>query len=359
MEYQASKSDIDFEFESSDDDISIATNASSVDQAVGLNEDDERDLELRMGVGGSDSDGDSDASIQSDYDEDDHDLILPTDMGDQKVRLRTSSVDSEDDFGAPIVVPLKTGSEHSGPEGPEPIDAGSRSSRGSRRNDRSRSFNRRLPARTKSGEGMTASGHSAASGNRRPPGRTKSGEGIPPDNDAEKPTNLRRRQVRRAKSGDLEGFRRRPPQRTKSGEGLRSNHSTEEDGGNDENGDEALVDYNVALDDDDDNFDTNADQSQKNHKYREEALRGNMARRQRSNDTLGAMREATRSAPSRSQSGVDGISNVRRREPERSQSSGVATIEGLATPGRRPLRRRAPPRSKSGALSLPEPPLES
>jgi len=86
--------------------------------------------------------------------------------------------------------------------------------------------------------------------------------------------------------------------------------------------------------------------------YREIALERNAARRQKSSDMLGAMRDATRNIPGRSQSG---IANGRRRNiPTRSKSS---DDDVLATPGRKPLRRKAPPRTKSGG-TLKAPPLE-
>lgn len=166
---EVSKSDIDFEFDSTDsegggDDVSIATDASSVEgrplpsrgvRAVtkqldqSLEIDDEGDDFLR-GIGGDDSDSNSDLSVGSE------ELMSPRANGESK----RSSVNSED-FGPPIVVPLKTGSDHSeSPNSPKPGN-----------------FQRRAPVRTKSG-GMSASTHSAASGRRRPPPRTKSGRAL-------------------------------------------------------------------------------------------------------------------------------------------------------------------------------------
>ena len=312
MEYgQASKSDIDFEFDSSDsegdnDDVSIATHG-------------------------------SDESIPSDTG--DQHLVLST-----TVRRRVSSVDS-DDFGPPIVVPLKTGSDHSAEDGNEPIEPGSRSSHRSRPGD----FSRRAPPRTKSGGGLNnSSTHSAASGRRRPPPRTKSGEGLKGE-DRE-----RRRPPPRTKSGEAGGVLRRPPARTKSGGTLRgrSNHNKEEE-----------VEQ-AELPQDDDSFDADAVPTspalREDEEYREMALKRNSARRQRSCDTLGAMQEATRNLPGRSKSGA-GIANGRRRGTNRSQSSGVMGLNDvgeLASPGRKPLRRKAPPRTKSGG-TLRSPPLET
>lgn len=317
--YEASKSDIDFEFDSSDsensDDISVATH--------------------------------SDASIESDTDHG-QPLVLSTEK-----RTRVSSVDS-DDFGPPIVVPLKTGSDHSADDDNEPIEPGSRSSRASRR---SGSFSRRAPVRTKSGGGMNNSTHSAASGRRRPPRRTKSGEGLKNNSDEDGgESRLRRRPPPRTKSGEAGGLGRKPPPRTKSGGTLRgkSSHGEEEQG----------IEYSADLPPDDDSFDANSiptSPALHDEEYRELALKRNSARRQRSSDTLGAMRDATRNI-NRSQSGAAGISNGRRRVTGRSKSSGVMGLndvgEQLASPGRKPLRRKAPARTKSGG-TVRSPPLET
>jgi len=325
-----SKSDIDFDFDHSDSgsDISIATNASSlVDQ-----------FEQSMAL--NDINGEVYES-----------------------RLRGDTEDS-DDFGPPIVVPLKTGSDHS--DGEAPIDAGSRSSRGSRRSkSRSGSFNRRPPGRTKSGEGMSTSAHSVASGRRRPPPRTKSGSKAITDSDDDE-GNIRRRPPRRTKSGSSHGIRRRPPNRTKSGKSLRGGSGT---GSEDESAEDDSEDFVADLPDDS-SFEEASPTSpcrraksdgREDMGYREKALRSNMARRQRSSDMLGAMREATRNAPSRSRSDI-GILNGRRRGTGRTNSSGFGNdaIDSLASPGRKPLRRRAPPRTKSGSGNqIPSPPLQT
>ena len=319
-----SKSDIDFDFDDSGSgsDISIATDASSFndqfEESMALNDE---NSEIYEG------------------------------------RLRGNTEDS-DDFGPPIVVPLKTGSDDS--DGEEPIEPGSRSSRGSRRSTRSRSgsFNRRPPIRTKSGEGISTSGHSAVSGRRRPPLRTKSGKAAINENEEDEEGNMRRRAPRRTKSGGSLGIRRRPPPRTKSGGTLRS-----KDGGS---GDESVEDDSedfVADLPDDSSFDESSPTSRlksegrEDSAYREKALSANMARRQRSSDMLEAMREATRNVPSRSRSDVGGITNGRRRGAGRSKSS---DLDELLSPGRKPLRRRAPPRTKSGSGSqIASPPLET
>ena len=372
MEYEASKSDIDFEFDSSDsdgDDVSISTNPSEPESPVkrlgvrgivkqfdraSLHQkgDDEADDFLR-GIGDDDgSDGGSDLSIGSE------ELMSPRANGRKRVdknncnRRRVSDV-----FGPPIVIPLKTGSDNSlGDDNNEPIDAGSRSSRGSR------SFNRRAPARTKSGEGMTNSTHSAASGRRRPPPRTKSGEGIV-KNDESNVSNHRRRPPPRTKSGNADGICRRPPPRTKSGGTLRGSNE-----GNDDDHAEESIYYEEKLPDDD-SSDNNASPTSpaRRHKslghedkeYREMALQRNSARRQRSSDLLGAMREATRNLPARSQS--TSLVNGRRRGPSRTKSGGLMALTGdeLASPGRKPLRRRAPPRTKSGGTLRAAPPLKT
>lgn len=384
---EVSKSDIDFEFDSSDtenggDNISIATDASSqvrsplsrngirafskqLDRGLNLQDDDDDDDEgdaFLSGIGGDDSDN-SDLSIGSE------ELMSPMARNGDDKRVRVHS----DEFGPPMVVPLKTGSDHSGSGNMnDPIEPGSRSSRSSRRSNRSGSFHRRAPGRTKSGEGLTASTHSAASGRRRPPPRTKSGEGIvKKDDDVGGVSNHRRRPPPRTKSGNADGIRRRPPQRTKSGGTLRGGRKT--DNGEDNEEEEESIYYEEKLPDDD-SFDESADPTSpiRRHKstghedseYREMALKRNSARRQKSSDFLGAMRDATRNMPGRSQSGV-GITNGRRRGPSRSKSSGVMPLNDSeefscpGTPGRKPLRRKAPARTKSGGTLKSALPLET
>jgi len=390
---EVSKSDIDFEFDSSDsedggDDISIATDASSearspltrrgiravtkqLDNALGL--EDEGD-DFLSGIGGDDDDSDnSDLSIGSE------ELLSPMPRND-KQRVRVNS----DEFGPPMVVPLKTGSDHSGGGNMnEPIEPGSRSSRSSRRSNRSGSFHRRAPVRTKSGEGLTTSTHSAASGMRRPPPRTKSGEGIVKkggngEDDVGGVSNHRRRPPPRTKSGNADGILRRPPNRTKSGGTLRGGRKSEN--GSEENEEEEEEEESIYYEEklpDDDSFDESAVPTSpaRRHKstghedseYREMALKRNSARRQRSSDFLGAMRDATRNMPGRSQSAL-GIANGRRRGPSRSKSSGVMPLNDgggsdelscPGTPGRKPLRRKAPARTKSGGTLRSALPLET
>lgn len=316
------------------------------------------DLEFDFDDSGSNSgsDSDSDISIATDAssfnDQFEESMALNDINGEEyEGRLRGNTEDS-DDFGPPIVVPLKTGSDHSG--GEEPIEPGSRSSRGSRRSTRSGSFNRRPPVRTKSGEGMTGSSHSVASGRRRPPPRTKSGKAVN-ENEEEEDGNIRRRPPRRMKSGSSQGIRRRAPLRTKSGGTLRSKN----DSGDDSHDDDTVDDLP-----DDGSFDESSPTSRlrgegrEDNAYRQKALSANMARRQRSSDMLGAMREATRNVPSRSRSEMGGITNGRRRATGRSRSN---DLEELASPGRMPLRRKAPARTKSGSGShqIASPPLEA
>ncbi len=365
MEFEASKSDIDFEFDSSDsdgDDVSISTNPSEPESPVkrlgvrGIvkqfdmaslhQKEDEKDDFLR-GIGDDGSDGGSDLSVGSE------ELMSPRSNGRKRVDR------GSEEFGPPIVIPLKTGSDHSLGDDNEPIDTGSRSSGGSR------TFNRRAPPRTKSGEGLTNSTHSAASGRRRPPPRTKSGEGIV-QNDESNVSNLRRRPPPRTKSGNADAILRRPPQRTKSGGTLRGKNE-----GNDDEPVEESIYYEEKLPDDDSSDDDVSPTSPaRRHKslghedeeYREMALKRNSARRQRSSDLLGAMREATRNVPARSQS--TSLVNGRRRGPSRTKSGGVMALSGssaddLASPGRKPLRRKAPPRTKSGGTLRAAPPLET
>jgi hypothetical protein len=182
---------------------------------------------------------------------------------------------------------------------------------------------------------MANSTHSAASGRRRPPGRTKSG-GVIAEEDGE----VRRRPPRRSKSGDRgDGIVRRPPHRTKSGGTLKNGDGND---AHDYSSDDYISSDEEAV------CPTNSPN------YRKIALERNAARRQKSSDMLGAMRDATRNIPGRSQSG---IANGRRRNiPTRSKSSDP-DVDVLATPGRKPLRRKAPPRTKSGG-TLKAPPLE-
>lgn len=358
MEYQASKSDIDFEFDSSDsdsDDVSISTNPSEPESPVkrygvrgiakrfekaSLQQKEDGDNAFLNGIGDDGSDGGSDVSIGSE------ELMSPKVNGrngaDKHNRRRVS-----DEFGPPMVIPLKTdclGDDN------QAIDTGTRN------------FNRRPPVRTKSGEGMTSSSHSAASGRRRPPPRTKSGEGIV-QNDDPNVSNHRRRPPPRTKSGSADGIRRRPPARTKSGEGGTLRGSNE---GDDENHVEQSIYYEEKLPDhdssDDDVSPTSPLSRQKSEEYRELALKRNSARRQRSSDMLGAMRDATRNLPARSQS--TSLVNGRRRGPSRTKSGGLMALSGtsadeLASPGRKPLRRKAPPRTKSGGTLRAAPPLET
>ena len=134
------------------------------------------------------------------------------------------------------------------------------------------------------------------------------------------------------------------PARTKSGEGgaLRGSN-----GGDDENHVEQSIYYAEKLPDHDSYED---DVSPTSPLYRELALKRNSARRQRSSDMLGAMRDATRNLPARSQS--TSLVNGRRRGPSRTKSGGLMSLsDELASPGRKPLRRKAPPRTA--------PPLET
>jgi hypothetical protein len=378
MDCGASKSDIDFEFDSSDsaDDVSIATNGSSApatplsrhgvhgmakkfDKVSLQQQQEDKGHEFLNGIGGDDSDSNSDLSIGSE------ELISPRTSNGRR-RRRVS-----EEFGPAIVIPLKTGSDHSFGDATEPVEPGSRSSRCSRRSNRSGSFNRRAPVRTKSGEGMSNSTHSAVSGRRRPPMRTKSGEGIV-KNDIEGASNHRRRPPPRTKSGN-DSSRRRAPQRTKSGGGT-TLRGGKKDNGEYGNGEKSAY-YKEKLPDHDVNDYFNASavptSPARRHKsagdvaseYREMALNRNSARRQRSSDMLGAMRDATRTMPSRSQSSAI-ITNGRRRGPNRSKSGDLmglkcSNTEELASPGRRPLRRKAPSGEKSGGKLRPAPPLET
>mmetsp|Transcript_11367 Transcript_11367/g.28747 ORF Transcript_11367/g.28747 Transcript_11367/m.28747 type:complete len:380 (-) Transcript_11367:357-1496(-) len=378
---EVSKSDIDFEFDSSDteggDDVSIATDASSVARSPlskrgvlgvtkqldsGLNLEDEGD-DFLSGIGGDDSDN-SDLSIGSE------ELMSPSTRNGDDKRVRMGS----EEFGPPMVVPLKTGSDHSCGNMNEPIEPGSRGTPGSQRSSRpGGDFARRVPVRTKSGEGLTASTHSAASGRRKPPPRTKSGEGIVKKDDVGSVSNHRRRPPPRTKSGNADGIRRRPPGRTKSGGTLRGGKKADNNVEDPQEEEEESIYYEGQLADDD-SFDESAVPTSptRRHKsygneeeYRELALKRNSARRQRSSDFLGAMRDATRNLPSRSQSSA-GITNGRR-GPNRSKSSGVMPLKdggsdefsSPGTPGRKPLRRKAPSRTKSGGRLTSALPLET
>ena len=359
MEYQASKSDIDFEFDSSDsdsDDVSISTNPSEPEspfkrygvrgiaqrfEKASLQEKEDGDNDFLNGIGDDGSDGGSNISIGSE------ELMSPranarangSNGADKRNRRRVP-----DEFGPPVVIPLKTDCLG---DDKEPIDTGTRN------------FNRRPPPRTKSGEGMTSSAHSAASGRRRPPPRTKSGEGIV-KNDDSNVSNHRRRPPPRTKSGSADGICRRPPARTKSGGNIPGNNEGENENHESVYYEEKLPDHDSSGDD---VSPTSPLSRQQSEEYRELALQRNSARRQRSSDMLGAMREATRNLPARSKS--TNLMNARRRGPGRTKSGGLLALSGsstdeLASPGRKPLRRKAPPRTKSGGGQLfAAPPLET
>lgn len=130
-----------------------------------------------------------------------------------------------------------------------------------------------------------------------------------------------RRAPARSKSGErLIGGGRRPPARTKSGEISKL---------------AVDVKNRLAVGSDDDEIPRNKD----------EALKRNAARRQKSSEMLLAMRDATRNPPSRTRSGsVD----RQRRPPARTKSGSADELSRDGDSKRPGPRRRPPPRTKSG-----------
>eukprot|EP00536_Pseudo-nitzschia_multiseries_P012642 jgi/Psemu1/68405/estExt_Genemark1.C_4940019 len=371
-----------------DGDISIATNssasvsvASDVDVDVDVTEkfarstighsngkhpnrttkndddDDDDDADAFLSdIDGNASESDDDcASISDDDFEYQQEVPLAAEV--ERNRHRGYSLDSDDDdddFDSPIEVPLKSGSDDDGEI------------------RRPGNFHRRAPQRTKSGDGITAEdGDAALSGgpsrrvgsfSRRPPPRTKSGEGVIPGPPMAGPEH--RSPPLRTKSGAVYGTTQRQShhQRRISGDGLgpgRYSHrviATITDGdvpGGSNRTPGASV---VPLDsDDDDDGDDGAVPlpSSEAAEYRAMALERNAARRQKSSDMLGAMREATKKAPrntpARSKSNAAAMSGGRR-APMRSKSESPdnANAGGIFSPPGRQVQRRAPPRTKTG-----------
>lgn len=137
---------------------------------------------------------------------------------------------------------------------------------------------------------------------RRPPARTKSGEGL---------------------AGGGDGPRRRPPARTKSGEASK-----------------LATDFERHLKvESDDEVDGDGPRN------KDEVLKRNAARRQKSSDMLLAMRDATKKAPARSKSST---ADLLRRPPPRTKSGSVEDLSRDGDNKRPGPRRRPPPRTKSG-----------
>jgi len=249
-------------------------------------EDDDHDFLRGLGGDGNEGDDSSCGSISDDEEAQAElsDLLEAEDTltGDHK-RRRGSSIDLEDKLlGPPIVVPLKTGSDH----GDDIMDVndivdidtnqrGSTIAATARRTQREGSFRRRPPQRTKSGDGITNNDDCTTVAEVAAT-KTRNGEGVSTldnkdndnnndnDNDngeesIQKTQPRRRRPPQRTKSGDCVAMpiQRRPPQRTKSGEGLsfsnrRDNTSSKcstDDNENDNKNDEDNAEYD---DDDDD-----------------------------------------------------------------------------------------------------------
>ena len=194
---------------------------------------------------------------------------------------------------------------------------------------------------------------------------------------------------------DGRGFSRRPPARTKSGEGLvqraerqhvwkNPNASSDADGfGCDDGCDEYVVPLPRSDDDDDNEQSRPASRRRErsgggrrttvhDEAYREAALKRNSARRQRSSDMLGAMREATRNlalSPPQTLEGREAegraLGGLRRRQPRRS-GSGLPrnsddgddpdgnSDEARQHPVVRGVVRKPPARTKSGDGLLPQ-----
>lgn len=288
-----------------------------------------------------------------DFEDDDEDELARMARGHKRqLGPPSSHGNGEDNLGEPIIVPLKGGSDHR--EGGElapacpPKLSGRRTTK-----DREAALERNAVRRQSSSSMLLAMQQAAreqskdrnavepagAGGeiSRRAPSRTKSGQLL--------------QNGSAVGGGDEAGPRRRPPQRTKSGgefpaqQGDSTFDHTREvpaetypddvlisPGGRRRRGSRGEVD-------------------------RETALRRNSARRQKSSELLGAMREATRIAPSRSQSST---APFQRRPPKPTKSgAGLgdmafddecehgATVSTLRQSV--PVR-RAPPRTKSGSI---------
>ena len=311
--FNLSNSDIDFEFGSSEcDDVSIASNASSASVSIGSDFSDSDEGVKPNGGNGT---------------------RIHTSAGgfQRRAPARTKSGKGMASASASTVTEEESGTTF-------PLSARSRSG----------NFSRRPPVRTKSREGVLIPGPPLAmadGGYRSPPQRTKSGAGYAQFQSS------------------------RPTLRTnKSGDGLVLNvytTSTDDDGNDDDyDGDDGNNDYEMPLpssyDDDDDRVvglprspGKFRSEGPRDTEYREKALERNSARRQKSSDMLGAMRQATKNMPQRCRSNT-GLLNGRRRAPGRSKSEspeglgGNHGLGGSAPTHRRPERRKAPPRTKSG-----------
>lgn len=240
-------------------------------------------------------------------------------------------------------------------------------------------FERRAPARTKSGKGIASAStvteeesgtafplYSSRSGNssRRAHVRTKSEEGGIPGPPLAMADGGYRSPPQRTKSGAAyaQFQRSRPAPRTsKSGDGLvpSVNTTSTDDDGNDGNDDYQMPLPSIS---DDDNERVVSlprspgrfrSEGSRDTEYRQKALERNSARRQKSSDMLGAMRQATKNMPQRCKSNTGSL-NGRRRALGRSKSEspeglgGNHGLGGSAPAHRRPERRKAPPRTKSG-----------
>lgn len=388
-------------------------------------EDDEESDFLRDIGGGnaSDSDGSSCASIGDDDDdsqqqqkqqhEHEHQELSPVLEGDQKRRRGSSSLL----FKSPTTVsPMPETTATKGRQQNQSDDETSPR--------RSASFHRRPPPRTKSGDGGTgrrttplrSGSHCSSSINMRPPPRTttKSGEKMaiipgPPLMPAR--SSEHRTPPYRTKSG---AYARALQQRgsllshssTNSGEGLkpgRHRGATTVNGNGNGNADSHQITNNHArgTGGDDKNrlkpkdyivmmpsFDDDVDDSDiedsvvdsvpspvPRHRrhgsdgsdavYREMALERNSARRQKSSDMLGAMRQATRSMQRHHPvQGAGSDNNTlstapvgRRAPPGRSKSesmggscnnNGGGLFAAQPSDSRKPIRRKPPPRAKFG-----------
>jgi len=352
MDFQVSKSDIDFDlnessvadydtgdsidpgsdFESGNsagaDDAAEGKLAAKFNHSMGL----EMDL-LARGLGASDSDcsivsiSDAEEEVEDYDDDDDYDS-------------------SEDSFRGqePMVVPLKTDDDDD--------DCGGQRQRRSRGDlaGTGVSFRRRAPARTKSCEGgaIPAPGPGRPKGSRRPPVRTKSGGSADGGS-------LRRTAPRRTKSGDGTGARNRGDHR-----GAEERDEDDAGAGEASPGTDAGACVVPAPPSDGDSGDHGpgtggrvVPHQRTEAGYREKALERNAARRQRSSDTLGAMRNATRKVPSRPTAPGG---PQRRRPPGRTKSNDGLPVTDVGggpfsqdpPPSRRPVRRRPPARTKSG-----------
>jgi hypothetical protein len=345
---------------------------------------------MGQGIAEEEEDDDDDDSYSENNVEDDL-------SGDQK-RRRGLLKNGHDSFnvalGEPIIVPLNTGSDD---EDKALVDDSPRKRPGRRLSrTKEEALERNMIRRQSSNEMLLAMQQAARSASierdlaeelvddedgsgRKPPPRTRSGERLqrqPPPRTKSGEVRIRRPPTR-TKSGEAgpaggNGFTRQAPARTKSGE-FRPPTGAEMDAADApastmsrlQRARESRLavqaaaavqgDFFLSSSNHDDGEAVLLSPSGRRRRgvEKEMALKRNAARRQKSSDMLGAMRDATRSVPARAKSSMAALE---RRAPARTKSgaaNGVSAGVGLdamvlpLNEGDEP-RRRPPPRTKSG-----------